>query len=328
MNNIINTYNLFLDTKYLEGGVNEAPKFSLKEPITLSNDNNYFTAKILTAEIPFSFKTLSSPYNVVRVRVQETAQHNIDVSNNIILQEGNYSIISLLEELKNKLTLYLQTINVGNFQSHLPTFNFTYSKETGRTTLNIISGGGSHAVSITLLWNLNDILAPFFGFTFQNNTIISYNSSGTITSQNYISPNHVNVSPITSLFIRSTSLNQARFNQERAVEYDITISDILLKVPVNSYYNTWLIYENNSFEVRLNNKIIDDISLYLTALTYDPINLNGVAWRVLLQITEIESPLTQKIKSEREEKLKALQSKRVELMNELSKVRNELTDSV
>lgn len=323
MSNIINTYNLFLDSKYLEGGSNENPKFSLKEPITLSNDNNYFIAKILTAEIPFSFKTLSLPYNILKVRVQDT-QHSIDVSSNIILTEGNYSIISLLDELKNKLTAYLQTIIVGNFQNHLPSFNFTYSKETGRTTLNIISGGGNNAVSITLLWNLNDILAPFFGFTFQNNSILSYLADGTITSQNYISPNHVNVSPITSLFIRSSSLNQARYNQERSVEYDMTISDILLKVPVNSYYNTWLIYENNTFEVRLNNKIIDDISLYLTALTYDSINLNGVGWRVLLQITEYESPLTIKLKQDREDKLKALAQKRIELMKELQQVRNEL----
>jgi len=323
---IVNQYNLFLDSKYLNEGTNESPKFSMNEPIALSNDNNYFTAKILSTEIPFSFKTLSSPYNTLKVRVQETNHHNIDVSSNIILTEGNYSITSLLEELKNKLNTYLTTINIGNFQSHLPSFNFIYSKETGRTTLNITSGGGSHAVIITLIWNFSDILAPYFGFSFTNNTILSYTNSGIVTSQNFISPNHVNVSPITALYIRSSSLNQARFNQERLVEYDMTISDILLKVPVNSYYNTWLMYENGSFEVRLNNKTIDDISLYLTTLTYDNVNLNGVNWKILLQITEIESQVTQKLKSQKEENLKALQLKRIELMNELSKVRDELTD--
>lgn len=325
MNNIINQYNLFLNSEYrIADSSNTFPKFALKEPIKLSNDNNYFTAKIVSAEIPFSFKTLSTPYNTLKVRVQETAQHNIDVSDIITLTEGNYTIISLLEELKQKLVSYLQTINVGNFQSHLPSFNFTYSKETGRCTLNIISGGGNHVVSITLLWGLNDILAPFFGFTFQHNTILSYLSNGTITSQNYVSPNNVNVSPITSLYIRSSSLNQQRFNQERMVEYDMTISDILLKVPVNSYYNTWLLYENNEFEVRLNNKHIDDITLYLTALTYDPINLNGIGWKVVLLITEYESPLTLKIKEDREERLKLLTQKRIELMNELRNVRDEL----
>lgn len=327
MNSIVNQYNIFLDTDYRNDGTNSFPKFTLNEPIKLSNENNYFTAKVVSAEIPFSFKNLSAPYNILKVRVQET-QHNIDVSNNIVLTEGNYSIISLLEELKQKLIAYLQTINVGNFQSHLPSFNFTYSKETGKATLNIISGGGNHAVAITLLWGLNDILAPFFGFTFQNNTILSYLQDGTITSQNYVSPNHVNVSPITSLFIRSSSLNQQRFNQERLVEYSMTISDILLKVPVNSYYNTWLLYENTNFEVRLNNKHIDDISLYLTALTYDEINLNGIGWRIILQITEYESVLTQKLKQDREEKLRALTQKRIELMNELSKVRDELTNDV
>jgi len=327
MSNIINQYNLFLDTKYLNSGTNENPKFSLNEPIKLSNENNFFTAKIISAEIPFSFKTLSAPYNTLRVRVQET-QHNIDVSSTIVLTEGNYSIISLLEELRVKLTEYLQTIEDGHFNNHLPSFNFTYSKETGRVNLGIISGGGNHTVSITLIWNLNDILATFFGFTFQNNTILSYDNHGTVTSTNYISPNHVNVSPITSLFIRSSTLNQQRFNQERIVEYDMTISDILLKVPVNSYYNTWLIYENSSFEVRLNNKHIDDISLYLTALTYDEINLNGVGWRIVLQITEYESPLTVKLKQDREEKLRALTQKRIELMRELQQVRDELVNDV
>lgn len=326
MSNIINTYNIFLDTKYRNDGVNEFPKFSLNEPIQLSNENNYFTAKIVSAEIPFSFKTLSAPYNTLKIGVQE-AGHSIDVSSNITLTEGNYSIISLLEELKNKLTSYLSTISAGHFSNHMPTFNFTYSKEAGKTTLNI-AGGGGQAVSITLYWSSNDILAPFFGFTFQNNTTLSYSSSGMVTSQNYISPNHVNVSPITSLFIRSSSLNQTRLNNERMVEYDMTISDILLKVPVNSYYNTWLIYENGSFEVRLNNKIIDDISLYLTALTYDTINLNGIGWRVVLQITEYESATTQKIKQDRDDKMRALTQKRIELMKELQQVRDELTSSV
>lgn len=324
---IVNQYNIFLDTKYFNTGTNETPKFSIEDPITLSNENNYFTAKILSAEIPFSFKTLASPYNIIKVRVQE-ALHNIDTTSDIILQEGNYSIISLLEELKQKLTSYLQTIIVGNFQSHLPTFNFTYSKETGKTILNIISGGGNHSVSITFLWGYADILAPYFGFTYLDDTILSYNSSGVVASQNYISPNHVNVSPITALYIRSSSLNQARFNQERMVEYSMTISDILLRIPVNSYYNTWLMYENNSFEVRLNNKIIDDISLYLTSLTYDAINLNGVNWKVLLQLTEYESPVTQKIKSQQDERMKALQQKRVELMGELNQVRDELKNEV
>jgi hypothetical protein len=327
MSNIINTYNLFLDSKYRNDGSNEFPSFSLKEPVKLSNDNNYFTAKIVSAEIPFSFKTLSSPYNILKVRVQEPA-HNIDVSDNIVLTEGNYSITALLDELKYRLSEFLSSIDDGHFNNHLPSFNFTYSKETGRVTLNVIAGNGNHAVSITLLWGLNDILAPFFGFTFQDNTVLSYLGDGTVTSQNYISPNHVNVSPITGLFIRSSTLNQQRYNQERLVEYDLTISDILLKVPVNSYYNTYLIYENNSFEVRLNNKHIDDISLYLTALTYDPINLNGVGWRILLQITEYESQLTQKLKQDREEKLRALAQKRIELMRELQQVRDELKNDV
>lgn len=325
--NIINQYNIFLDSKYLNSGTNTFPKFSLNEPIRLANENNYFTAKVVTAEIPFSFKTVSAPYNVLKVRVQETT-HNIDVNGNLTLTEGNYSIISLLDELKKRLNEYIATIGDSHFSNHLPTFDFNYSRETGKCTLNINAPGGNHALSVTLLWSLNDILAPFFGFTFQNNTILSYLEDGTITSQNFISPNHVNVSPITSLYIRSSTLNQARFNQERLVEYDMTISDILLKVPVNSYYNTWLIFENETFEVRLNNKIIDDISLYLTALTYDPINLNGVSWKLLLQITEYESSITQKIKQDKAENMRALTQKRIELMKELQQVRDELTSSI
>jgi len=112
------------------------------------------------------------------------------------------------------------------------------------------------------------------------------------------------------------------------VEYSLTISDILLKVPVNSYYNSWLLYENNTFEVRLNNKMIDEVSFYLTGLTYDPINLNGVGWRVILQITEYESPITQKMKLEKEEKMRALTQKRIELIKELEQVRDELQNDV
>ena len=123
--NIINQYNLFLDTKYRNDGSNEFPQFSLKEPIKLSSDNNYFVAKIVSAEIPFSFKTLSAPYNTLQVRVQEP-EHSIDITESITLTEGNYSIISLLDELKTKLTDFLKTIDDGHFNNHLSSIEHGY----------------------------------------------------------------------------------------------------------------------------------------------------------------------------------------------------------
>lgn len=321
----IKEYNLFLDSKYRTKGENASPTFLLDEPIRLENDNNYFEAQIISVDIPFSFKTLYSPQNILPINVI-IVQDSVNTSGNIIIPEGNYSITNLLDVLVVKITEF---ISIGGFVNHLPTFDFVYSRETGRATLGVTAGSGSHDVTITLYWSQADILAEYFGFNFTADTILSYTSAGVVTSTNFVSPFNVNVSPITSLYIRSTSLNQVATNQEQLVEQKFTTSDILLKVPVNTFYNSWITYENSTFSVKLNNKNILDIQFFMTSLTYDAIVFQGVHWRVHLQIREIETDLTKLIKRETANLISQmgdLNTEKERLVKELENIKKELTE--
>ena len=318
---LVNEYTFFLDSKYRSESENASPTFKLDSPIVLENINNYFVCKVVSCDIPFSFKALASPYNVIPVRF-EVIQHSIDILGNITIPEGNYSILSLLSELQTRLTAFM----VGSGFNQIPSLDFSYDSDTGKCTLNIIPAGGSHTVFLTLKWENADIIAEYFGFSYLANTVLSFNLS-TITSTNFVSPNNVNVSPITSLYIRSNSLNQTAKNQERLVEQAFSVSDILLKVPVNSYYNTWLMYENDSFSVRLNNKHIEVLSLYITSQTYDKVVFNGVHWKIVLKILEYEPEYMSYIRQQQMiqvNQITELTSQKNELLKQLEQIKTEL----
>ena len=214
----------------------------------------------------------------------------------------------------------------------IPVFTFTYDKESGKVTLDTVINSGNRSMTLTIRWSQSDIMAEYFGFTFENDTVLSYNTSQIITSTNYISPNHVNVSPITSLILRSDNLNQISKNQEMLVEQKFSLSNILAKIYVNSYYNSWILWENDiGFSVRLTNKSIDFIQLYLTSQTYDYILFGGVSWKVTIKIREIESQLVTRMKEVKLQTLtevQHLQTQKDDLIKQLEDIKKELLNQV
>jgi hypothetical protein len=321
---IINEYTFFLNSKYRSSGLNASPIWNLGDPIVLSDNNNYFECQILNAEIPFSFKSIQAPNNTIKFTLV-APQDSINTSGTITILTGNYSITSLLAELKTQLEAI-----ITNMQ-HKPTFNFTYDKESGKVTLDVSISSSNHSMTLTLRWSQSDIMAEYFGFTFENDTVLSYNTSRVVTSTNYISPNHVNVSPVTSLLVRSDNLNQVSNNQEILVEQQFTLSNILAKIYVNSYYNSWILWENDiGFSVRLTNKSIDYLQLYLTSLTYDYVLFDGVSWKVTIKIREIESPLVTRMKETKLQKMaevQQLQQEKDDLLKQLEQIKNELLNN-
>jgi hypothetical protein len=317
---VINEYVYFLDSKYRTNGGNPNPEFILGDTIILENPNNYFIAKLVSCDIPYSFKNLASPNNKVNIRVQ-VIDDSIDFTTTLTITEGNYNILSLLQELKNKLDIIVSGL------THLPAFIFTYDKATSKCTL-LMTVNGSHDTIITLKWTTADILAEYFGFSYLVDTILHYHG-GIDTSTDNISPFNVDVSPITSIYIRSSTLSQQSNNAEFLVEPVESISDIICKVPINSQAGTWIVYENAiDFKVRLNVKSIDRISFYLTnGLSYDVINLNNVHWKCCLQIQEIETSITTQmraIEQDKKNKVAELENTKKELIDELIRMNNEL----
>lgn len=317
---VINEYTFFLNSKYRSYGINAAPVWNLDEAIVLSDQNNYFECEILNAEIPFSFKSIQSPNNTIRYTLV-APQDSINTSGNISIPSGNYSIISLLAELKTQLNTVVSSM------LYKPTFTFTYDRETGKVTLDVIATG-NRSMTLTLKWTQSDIMAEYFGFSYENDTVLSYTTAQVVTSINFTSPNHCNVSPITSLILRSDNLNQISKNQEMLVEQKFSLSNILAKIYVNSYYNSWILWENNiGFSVRLTNKTIDYIQLYLTSQTYDYVLFDGVSWKVTVKIREIESPYVTRMKETKMQKLaevQLLQQQKDDLVKQLEDIAAEL----
>lgn len=319
---IVNEYNFFLDSKYRTSGGNANPTFALKKPIVLSNPNHYFVASVKSCDIPYSFKALSAPYNTLRVRYTE---HEMDSTTVITISEGNYSISNLLKELKSRLMEFLDTVP----HEHLPTLNFVYDNNSGKCTLNMEQVSGGNDTTLTLYWSdpNTDFLAEFFGFTGINDSILSYDATGEPNSVNSVSEINVNVSPITSIYIRSSSLSQPTTNTEFLVEYNNSISDILLKVPVNVPYGAWIMWSNTDFEIRLSNNIVDTISFYLTHLSFNTISLAGVHWRCQLYLKEIKPhdvAERERMEQDNQDKIQEMQSMKMQLIDELEGLKNSL----
>lgn len=279
------THVLWADSKYRVAGTNANPSFEFDVVPFLSNPNHYFEVEVLSAEVPFSFHSLQAPTNTVPYTFT-IPQHSINMSGTITIPPGNYSIITLLQELDTQIQAIFDASGLNPNQQ--PTLNFTYDRTSARATLGLSNIPNNDDFTFTLFWTQADILATYFGFDYLANTVLSYNTASVVTSTNYVSPNSVNVSPINALYLRSDGLAQALTQQERLVENYTTVSNILAKVPVNVAFNTWIFYTTFGTRVRLRNNEIDRFNLYWTGLTYDPIIFEGVSWRVQLAFYEVQ----------------------------------------
>ena len=299
---VINSWTYFLDSKYRSSGINGQPTWDLPNGLMLSDSANYFAVQILSVELPFSFYTLDTPNNTVGYTLVTSGDSVINTTGTLTITPGAYNITQLLAELSTRITAILTADGMPTIE--LPTFAFTYSAQTGKATLGFGTLPITNTLSFTLDWANSDILAEYFGFYFDANTVLSYSSPGSITSTNYISPNNVNCNPITSLALRSNTLNQTTNNIECLVEQRMSQSDILLKIPIQVPSNSWIFYENNSnFSVDLRNQSIDQIQLYLTHLTYDPVYLDGVHWKIVLKIEERQSDIVRQLEQDRKQEM-------------------------
>lgn len=316
---VVSSYTYFLDSKYRSSGINGQPTWNLENGLTLSDPANYFACQILSIELPFSFYTLDAPNNTVGYTLVTSGDSTINTTGTLTITPGAYNITQLLSEFSSKITAMLTANGMPTVE--LPTLAFTYNALTGKVTLGFGTLPITNTLSLTLDWGNSDILAEYFGFYFDTNTVLSYSSPGSVTSTNFVSPNNVNCNPITSLALRSNTLNQTTNNIECLVEQRMSQSDILLKIPITVPSNSWIFYENSSnFSVELRNQSIDQIQLYLTHLTFDPVYLDGVHWKITMKIEERQSDMVRLLEQER--KAEMLITKRK--FNKLSLQRDEL----
>jgi hypothetical protein len=315
--NVVETHTFWFDSKYRSAGTNHHPRFDIEHAPTLSNPNNYFECELISADIPFSFHALQDAYNEIKYTLT-VPQHSINVTSTFAIPVGNYSIIELLDKLS--ACLILEMTAAGLPTNKQPTFNFTYDRSYSKVTLGFATTVNNDDFTLTLRWQDTDLIAPYFGFDYITNTVLSYTAAGVITSTNITSPNCVNVNPISVLHLRSDILAQSVHQQERLVEPFCTVSNVIARVPVNVSYNTWFFYQSQGFKVRLRNDTIETMDFYWTCLSYDDIIFEGVNWRVQVQIREMQLSWVSELLKEQQAANRAVSASMLNLMAEKRKL--------
>lgn len=252
----------------------------LNTPIQLTAQNSVFYVQIHSVEIPFCFYQLDSAINTIEV---EFTDLNIPAQKTsfISLTVGNYNCITVLEELRQKLIAEAQ-IPSGLYNGFTPNLTFTYSASTGRNTLVMNNLG----YSITILFNSNQELGIFFGFS---NSITLFNNINSVSDKIAVA------NPITSLYVRCPTFKQIK-NREFLIETDV-YSDILDKIPITTEQNTYITYFVDSEPIYITDNFINEFNIYLTNnINYNPIDLQGLDWIITMSIAEVIRPNYEPIK--------------------------------
>jgi len=271
--NEIARYTFHVNSDKRSSGTSTDMTLSLKNTLTLKSINSSFYMDVHSANIPFSFYQLSSEINTLQCIFTDIFGTPKTV--NVSLQVGNYTTVSVLDQLSSKLIAEAQLPGLG-YTPFTPVLNFSYSTTTAKSTY--IMTGPANA-SIQMNFSTNPVLGTFFGFT--TNKFIS-------SAISVISTNTCVANPVNYLLIRSGNLIQSN-NREYIIETDV-FSDILYRVPVGTSQNTWLQHLADTDPVMIANDKITSINIYLTTnLTYTPIDLQGVNWAISFSIIEKEN---------------------------------------
>jgi len=273
-------YSFHVSSSQRNSGTNTDMNIQLSQIITPLAKGSRFQATVHGATIPFSFPQLSNDIRALTVLIQQPPNTFGAILNMTV---GNYSTVSVLEELSTRLTA-ICTGNISPCTSFTPTFNFAYNTTTSKSTLSMLSvtpnTSPADTTVITLLFGSNRSLGLFFGFT--ANAILSLSLSAT-GSQPAVA------NPVNFLLLRSPSLRQFK-NREWMVEKDV-FSDILYHIPVQTNSNTYINWYGDAQPVVLVNDTLSALNFYLTTnLSYEPIDLRDLPWSFHMTISEVLQP--------------------------------------
>ena len=247
---------------------------TVKDTISLTAIDSAFYIDVHSANVPFSFYQLSTDIQTLQCIFTDTLGN--PKTANITMTAGNYTTVSVLDELSTRLIAMAQ-VSSGAYVGLTPVLAFTYSTTTSKSTL-VMTSPANASIQMNFASNLN--LGTFFGFD-TNRTISSVLA---VTSTKICVAN-----PVNYLLIRSGNLKQM-WNREFIVETD-TFSDILYRVPVGTGVNTWLQHLADTDPVEISNNNINTINIYLTTnLTYTPIDLQGISWAISFSVIERKKP--------------------------------------
>jgi len=306
MSEIVKKYQVYLNSEFAEfRPYTDYVGWNLKNPILLSDPNNYFTCRVLQAAIPYSFKQFSG------ATINGYYTHSgVNTNFTLTLSSGNYSIIELLAEFQQQLEAVPHP--------HAWTFTFTYDPITSFVTLGFTSNQ-------TFVFNFTYEVNFWKACGFLPTTTLTFSNTTTLTSDR-----HVNVHPIYAIQIRSDTLFQITGNSESMVELN-DYSDILVQFYVYGSPNTWILSESGESnpECHVKNKLIDFVRVYLSSNINYRLNINNLDWSFVIEITEHRPEKIESINgNDREAGMKALASIRENLIQELQQDKTALQSTM
>lgn len=280
-------YTFYVSSDKRQSGTNTDMNIQLSQIITRQAKNSQFVATVHGVTIPFSFYQLSSDIQALSVTISQGSNIFVGTLNMTV---GNYSTVSVLEELATRLTAICAG-PISPCTSFTPTFNFVYNTTTSKSTLAMLSTVPNTAPANTsvifLQFATNLSLGLFFGFTSNPSFSIGLSATGTQLAV---------ANPVSYLLLRSPSLRQYK-NREWIVEQDV-FSDILYHIPIQTNVNTYINWYGDSHPVSLVNDTISAMNFYLTTnLSFNPIDLQDLSWSFRMTISEILQPTYESITS-------------------------------
>jgi hypothetical protein len=270
---IVNSHNLFLNSAHRSTGTSSEYRITLYKAISLQSPNNWFSVRVGSAEIPYVFKLINTSNNTINYSITRGTTSN----GSFVIAPGNYNILQLLDEIKAKLANSIQAL-IGFDPTNL--FTFTYDRNNGFVTFSIV-GIDSTTTSITIQ-NNSQVFMKCIGYI--SSFTFGYTNPSTRTDSS--STQNVNVYQNPAVYIRSDTLVQSQ-NMEAIVTARSEPSDILAKVQVNCLPQTMIQWTNpTDLVLDVNNKIIDEIGLYLGSTTEYVLDLGNLDWTIRITIDE------------------------------------------
>lgn len=260
---VVQSWQVFLNSEQRTSGANANPSFTLNPPLRLSRSTTAMEVRVQSCSIPFSFNQLNSSNNVLFGLANMT-------SFSVTITEGNYNINELLAAMKAAVDAAASVAAGGPVVT-----TWSYSRATGKATVTL----NSSPSTLTLLYTSNTQLMRMMGFT--SNIFLTVGLS-------QVSDIKVNVNPVSYIFIRSASLNQPEGSREALLSQGET-TDILLDVPVTVGPGGIITYVNaEPGGVRLVNREVSEVQLYLSTNLNFFLDLGGVSWQIALTFTEVQ----------------------------------------
>lgn len=255
---VVRRYTAYINSRQRVRGTPDEFSVQMYPPYTLTNQRHFFRVQVLNACVPFSFPQVNSVNGGLVIDIGGTP-YTVNIT------PGNYTILTLLEEVKTRVIAQAATAGFTI------TLSSSYNKTTGRVTMILTSS--VPATTVTL--QAGTTVARMLGIaTAQTLTLalgVTFDA-------------HVDVNPVRSLYIRSDNLTQ-RENIENLLEKSV-VSDVLAEIPIQTNPGTYIVMFSPGNEIRITNKVIDQIELYLSST--DDYRLQGLDldWTCLLEIVE------------------------------------------